>query len=148
MDQSKLKTIAYMGGGLALIVGGLIYVLLSDLLLLNTAQWLFFGIAFAFGSGFAMILSESLKSKAKWFYIVKGIAVACAIMFIVAIFLYAAHARSAANIAEVIKVKGYTTPKTKSLITLIEVFGLVFGFAGIAAQGADIALNAVYGIDD
>ena len=148
MDQSKLKTIAYMSGGLALIVGGLIYVLLSDLLLLNTAQWLFFGIAFAFGSGFAAILSESLKSRAKWFYIVKGVGVACAIMFIVAIFLYASHARSAENITEVIKVKGYTTPKTKGLITTTEVFGLVFGFAGLLAQGANITLNAVYGIDD
>ena len=142
--QSLLKGIACAVGGLAVIAGGLFYLLVSDLYLLNSSQWLFYGSVCAFGAGLACLLSEGLRRKHTWFYVVKGIAIAVAILFVVVAFAYKGHC----DVASVVKIKGFTTAKVNSIVSLVSLVSSILGFVGIAFQGCGIVLNLIYGIDD
>lgn len=144
MDQSKLKNIAFASGLIAILFGGLFYILVTDLLLMNTAQWLFFGIICAFGSAAMLVISETFKHRPMWFYIFKGLGVAFAIGFIVVMFLYV----GSVNVDAIVKTKSYTTAKTLSLANMVRIVSLIFGFISIAAQGCGITLNIIYKIDD
>ena len=142
--QSLLKGIACAVGGLAVIIGGLFYILVTDLYLLNSSQWLFYGSVCAFGGGLACLLSEGLRHKKAWFYVVKGVGVACVIAFIIIAFAYRGHC----DIQGVIKVKGFTTAKVNSIISLVVTVSSIFSFIAIAFQACGITLNVIYGIDD
>lgn len=145
MNQSKLKTLSLLIGGLALIVAGLFYTLVTDLYLLNSAEWLFLAIFTALGSGFCAILSDSLRNHHKWFYAVKAIGLACGIAFIVIIFSYVAKVDIRAI---VLAKRNVTTTKITSTVKFVETVCLIFGFIGCIAQVGNIALNVVYKIDD
>ena len=142
--QSLLKGIACAIGGLAVIAGGLFYILVTDLYLLNSSQWLFYGAVCAFGAGLACMLSESLRHRATWFYIVKAAGIVAAILFVVIAFAYKGHC----DVSSVVRIKGFTTAKVNSLVSLVSLVSSILGFVGIAFQGCGIVLNLVYGIDD
>ena len=148
MNQSKIKTLLFTIGGLTLIATGLFYILITDLFLLNTAEWLFAAIFVAFGAGFSTILSESLKNKHVWFYIIKSIGIVCSFAFIVVLLNYAAAASAPANILTIVKTKGYKTAEALSLIKVVKNICLVFSIFGITCQVANVVLNIVYKIDD
>ena len=144
MDQSKLKVIACAVGGLTVIVAGLIYLLVTDLYLLNSSQWLFYGAVTSFGAGLACLLSEGLRHKKIAFYVVKVLAVACLIAFILVILSYKSHC----DISEVVRVKGYQTLKVNYLIFFVTVSSFSLSVIGAIFQGCGIILNLIYGIDD
>jgi hypothetical protein len=148
MNQSKIKALLFTVGGLTLIATGLLYILVTDLFLLNTAEWLFAAIFVAFGAGFSTILSESVKNKHVWFYIIKSIGIVCSFAFVLVIFKYAAAASTPEALLTVVKTKGYKTAEVLSLINLIKNICLVLSIFGIACQAADVVLNIVYKIDD
>lgn len=144
MDQIKFKSLSYLIGGLAMLVAGLFYILVTDLKLLNTAEWLFIAIFTAFGSGFCAILSESIKHKHLLFYILKYIGFVCSIAFIIIIFSYTASI----DILNIVKVKGVKTADVQSTVNFVKIFCLFFAFIGSIFQAGNIALNTMYGIDD
>ena len=142
--QSLLKGIACAVGGLAVVLGGLFYLLVTDLYLLNSSQWLFYGSVCAFGGGLACLLSEGLRHRATWFYVVKGVGIAATILFIVIAFAYKGHC----DVANVVRIKGFTTAKVNSIVSLVSLVSSILGFVGIAFQSCGIVLNVIYGIDD
>ena len=112
--------------------------------LLNSSQWLFYGAVCAFGSGIACLLSEGLRHKKNWFYVVKGIAIAVTILFIVVIFAY----KNQCDIQAIVFGKKYTTAKANAILLTTTLVSVISGFLGLLFQTGGIALNLVYGVDD
>ena len=88
MNKGLLKNLTFFIGGIALLVTGLLYVLITDLYLSNTSVYLLLGIILALSGSICFILSDSFKGKLKVFYILKGIGIFMSIGFIVFLFLY------------------------------------------------------------
>lgn len=146
MTQSLVKKILLSVGG-ALILGiGLMYILITDLYLKNTANWLFLSIFTAFGSGACIFLSESIKHKPIIYYIIKGLGVVFAIAFIIIVLQYVSNAN--ANIGEIVRVTEKQTVQIQSTLNGISIACLVVGIASIACQIANIVMNIIFGIDD
>lgn len=144
MDQNKLKAISIGVGGLSVILSGLLYVLITDLYLLNGASWLFIAIFLAFGGGFCTLFSESLKHKPVWFYVLKGLGIACSIAFLIVIFVYA----SKVDVTAIVKTKSVKTTYVNNMLLVIKIICTAFTGIAICGQGANIALNVIYKIDD
>lgn len=144
MDQSKVKGIACAVGGLAVILSGLFYILITDLYLLNSSQWLFYGIVSAFGSGLCCLLSEGLRHNKTLFYILKGVGVLLFALLVVVIFSY----KNSVSVESVVRVKQYTTVKVNNLVKLVTTVSAILAFIGLAGQATGITLNVIYGIDD
>ena len=144
MDQNKIKAITLGVGGLSIIVSGLLYVLFTDLYLLNGASWLFIAIFLAFGGGFCTLFSESLKHKPVWFYVLKGLGVACSISFLIVVFVYA----SKVDVTAIVKTKSVKTTYVNNMLLVIKILCSTFTGFAVLGQGANIALNVIYKIDD
>lgn len=78
----KVKTILMLVGGLLIIFSGLLYTVISDLVLVNNSTWLFLSIFTALGSGVCFLLADRFRNKKKLFYVLKGISLFLSIMFI------------------------------------------------------------------
>ena len=144
MNQTKLKAIACSVGGLAVILGGLLYILITDLYLLNSSQWLFYGIVCAFGSGLSCLLSEGLRHNKTLFYVLKGVGFALFAVFLVVVFAY----KNSVNVTEVVKIKGYTTTKVNNIILTVTLASSILGIIGGIGQALGITLNILKGVDD
>ena len=144
MTQSLVKKILLSVGG-ALILGiGLMYILITDLYLKNTANWLFLSIFTAFGSGACVFLSESIKHKPIIYYIIKGLGVVFAVVFIIIVLQYVSNA----DISEIVRVTEKQTVQIQSTLNGISIACLVVGIASIVCQLANIVMNIVFGIDN
>lgn len=85
----KVKTIAFILAFVLIAGIGLAYMLLSDFLLKNAAIWLLITTIFSIGSAVCIILSANYKEKPTTMYILIGVAILCAILFLVAIYFFA-----------------------------------------------------------
>ena len=78
----KIKNIFMLVGGLLIIVAGLLFAAISDLVLVNNSTWLFLSIITALGSGFCFLLADRFRNKKKVFYILKGVSLFLSVMLI------------------------------------------------------------------
>lgn len=81
------KRITYYLGGLAIILAGLLYLIMTDLTFGNTSVWLLSVAVCAFGGGICMLLSANFKEKVVPYYILKSISVVAGALLAVVIFL-------------------------------------------------------------
>ena len=79
----KTRSISFIVGATLLAVVGIVFLVLSDLGLKNKAVWLLVSVLLSFGSSIVCFFSETVKDKPKLVYLLKGIALALAIGFIV-----------------------------------------------------------------
>lgn len=85
----KAKLIVFILSFALIAAIGLTYILLSDLWLANAATWLLISSLFSMGSAVCIILSANYKEKPVTMYILIGVAILCAILFIVTIYCFA-----------------------------------------------------------
>ena len=85
----KVKTIAFILAFVLIAGIGLVYMLLSDYLLKNAAIWLLITTIFSIGSAVCIILSANYKEQPTTMYILIGVAILCAILFLVTIYFFA-----------------------------------------------------------
>ena len=146
MTQSLVKKILLSVGGVLAIGIGLLYILITDLYLKNTANWLFFSIFTALGSGACVFLSESIKHKPIIYYIIKGLGVLFAVAFIIIVLQYVSAAN--ANISEIVRITEKQTVQIQITLNRIATACLFVGIASIVCQLAHIILNIVFGIEN
>ena len=93
MLKSKIlpmvKLIAFIASFVLIAGIGLTYMLLSDFLLKNAAAWLLITTVLSIGSAVCIILSANYKEKPVTMYILIGVAILCAVLFIVTIYAFA-----------------------------------------------------------
>ena len=145
-NQSIIKKIALSIGGFLIAGIGLVYILVTDLYLKNTANWLFLSIFTAFGSSACVFLSESIKQKPIIYYIIKGLGIVFVIAFVIIVLQYVSATN--ANIEEIIKLTQKQTVQIQLTLNKIATACLFVGVASIIFQIINITMNIVFGIDD
>ena len=85
----KAKVIAFILAFVLIAGVGLAYMLLSDFLLSNAAIWLLLASVCSFGSAACIILASNNKEKPTTMFVLLGVALLCAILFIVVICSFA-----------------------------------------------------------
>ena len=155
-----MKNISFFVGGIAIMVTGLIYVLVTDLYLGNTSNYLLLGIILAFSGSICFILSNSFKHKIKVFYILRGIGIVMSIGFIIYLFAYTnAELYSKATYFKLFKKYDGKTiwflssnfkkgMQIAMSIKPIYITNIVLAIVGVVCQGANILLNAINGVED
>lgn len=146
INKSLIKKITLIVGGLLIIGIGLLYILITDLYLKNTANWLFLSIFTAFGSGACIFLSESIRHKPIIYYIIKGLGIVFVVAFVIIVLQYVAAAN--ANVNEIVRLTQKQTVQIQLTLNRIATACLFIGIASIVCQAANIVMNAIFGIDD
>ena len=85
----KVKWVAFILSFVLIAGIGLAYMLLSDYLLSNAAIWLLITTILSIGSAVCIILSANYKEKPTTMYILIGVAILCAVLFLVTIYAFA-----------------------------------------------------------
>lgn len=154
------KNISFLVGGILIMVTGLVYVLVTDMYLGNSSNYLLLGIVLAFSGSICFILSNSFKNKLKLFYILRGIGILMSIGFIIFLFAYMNTDLFSKNTYLKLfkKYSGKTIwflsnnfkkgMQIQCNIKPIYTINLVLAFIGVFCQGTNIALNAIDGVDD
>lgn len=152
--KALIKNISMIVGIAVVAVFGLFFILFGDLFLGATSGVLFLGIFFPLASIVFFVLSESFKHKQIMFYVFKGLAIALAIGFVVYVFYFMSTAASYAD-SKVYKAYGKYISENpgkgkddyigiiKGVCVTIGVFGII----GVLAQGANVVMNKLIGLD-
>lgn len=146
MNQSTIKKITLSIGGVLAIGIGLLYILITDLYLKNTASWLFLSIFTALGSGACAFLSESIKNKPIIFYIIKGLGILFIAAFVIIVLMYVSSAN--ANVSEIVRITGKETVQIQLLLNRVATLCLFVSIATAICQLANIIMNVIFGIDE
>ena len=89
MNKSVIKTVSFLVGGVTIAVIGFVFITVTDLYLHATSTLLFISVFLSIGSGIFFLLSESFRNKKKLYFILKGVAIALSILFILFLFAMA-----------------------------------------------------------
>ena len=133
MLKQLFKNVSFYASCLVVFLAGLIYVLLSDVYLGNTAGWLFISILLSFGSGICFVLGETFKEKRWLTFVLKGVAIALAIGFIVFLYMF-----KASDFCNSLMVQKHKIRDITIILTLI------LSYLAVIVQTANIVLNAIF----
>ena len=154
------KNISFLIGGIIIMVTGLVYVLVTDMYLGNSSNYLLLGIVLAFSGSICFILSNSFKNKVKVFYILRAIGLLMSIGFIIYLFAYMKTDLYSKNTYLKLfkKYSGETIwflskdfkngMQIQCNIKPLYAINLALAIFGAFCQGTNIALNAIDGVDD
>ena len=138
MAKILSKNITFYVGIFAMFVAGILYVLISDIGMGNSAQWLFGGITIALASNVCAIFGENIKDDNPTLCtVLKAIAIALAAIFVVYIYLF-----KNAPICQPANLK-FDDKKIAARDATIA-FSLIFGYISIVVQAANLALGLVF----
>ena len=146
MTQSLVKKILLSIGGILIIAIGLLYIVVTDLYLKNTANWLFLSIFTAFGSGACVFLSESIRHKPIIYYIIKSLGIVFVAAFLIIVLQYVSAAN--ANVDEIVSLTQKQTVQIQLTLNRLATACLFVGAASAVCQLANIIMNIIFGIDD
>lgn len=163
MNKTLLKNLSFFIGGITLLVTGLMYVLITDLYLSNTSVYLLLGIILALAGSICFIVADTFKEKLKIFYLLKGIGILMSIAFIVFLFLY----MKTEIFAQKTYLKLFKTWNGKTIwflsnkfqkndgvqaiqcnIRPIYIVNIVLAITATLIQGANVAFNALFGVEE
>lgn len=146
MSSQAMRLVLFLVGGLAVIIGGLVYVLITDLALINTSNWLFLGIFSSLGASVFTILSNNFKDKKWLFYLFKGLGILFSIGFVVVMILYPLNGVNPTAIKS--RRTSFTEQQIYDIAKLVSVLGIILGSISVVGQLGDLAVNLAFGIDD
>lgn len=146
MSSQAMRLVLFLVGGLAVIIGGLVYVLVTDLALINTSNWLFLGIFSSLGASVFTILSNNFKDKKWLFYLFKGLGILFSIGFVVVMILYPLNGVNPTAIKS--RRTSFTEQQIYDIAKLVSVLGIILGSISVVGQSGDLAVNLAFGIDD
>lgn len=147
MLKSRIKNITFLIGVLTMFVGGLIFIVMSDLTFKNNSGNLIITVLLCFGSAIIFFFANNFIEKPVIMYVMKGIGLALAIGLIV---YYHWFSTSEYYIAAVEKLRkaGLAKKKEYASAKASIVIALVFSYIGMAVQAANTVLMVVLKDDD
>ena len=139
------------------------YVLITDLYLSNSSVYLLLGIILALSGSICFILADNFKEKLKVFYILKGIGIFMSVGFIIFLFLFM-KTELFAQKAYLKLFKDYegktiwflssnfqsqnNVQKIQCNIKPIYVINIVLAVTAVLIQSANVAFNAIFGVEE
>lgn len=155
MTKSLLNKLTYFIGGTLIFATGMLYILLTDIYLPVKSAWLLIASIFSIGSAVCMLLSTNVQDERVKFIVMKSIAVALAIGFIVVVSLYL-------NTALTSTLKSNSTEYKNGIFTLVGIFkdsdrirtivmtviSIVLGSIALILQSTNLVLTILDKTDD
>lgn len=137
------RQISYLVGVIGMFVGGIFYVVMSDLSFQNTSDWLIISVLLSFGSAICMFLSVNFAEKPTILYLLKGLGVALGIGFVVFLHLFQTTDFYVSALDAMRKdIVEQGAALSMSVATMI--ISLVFGYTGLAGQIGNVVLTVVF----
>lgn len=143
MNKNLIKNILFYIGTFAMFLAGVLFVIMSDLSIKNTSDRLIVSVLFSFGSAIAFFLANSLADKPKAMYVVKGIALALAVAFVVYIHVFSNGQFYTAAVDKLIR-GGLSTQGQLATARATIILALILGYISTLAQAANIACVALF----
>ncbi len=142
MIKSLSKTITFLVGVLVMFLGGIFFMLISDLTFNNNAGNLIFSVLLCFGSAIVFFFSNNFNEKPVVMYVMKGIGLALAVGLIIYYHLFRV---SEFYLAAIEKLRRYGVSKASeyNAAKASVIVALVFSYIAAVAQAANIVLTAV-----
>jgi len=142
MIKSLSKTITFYVGVLVMFLGGIFFMLISDLTFNNNAGNLIIAVLLCFGSAIVFFFSNNFNEKPVIMYVMKGIGLALAVGLIIYYHLFRG---SEFYLAAIEKLRRYGVSKQSeyNAAKASVIVALVFSYIAAAAQAANIVLTAV-----
>lgn len=147
MIKSLFKTITFYVGVLAMFLGGIIFIIMSDLTFHNDSVHMIGTVLLCFGSAILFFFSNNFVEKPVSMYVMKGIGLALAVGLVVYYHLFSV---SEFYLSAIDKLKQYGELKAAEYAAgkASVVVALAFAYLGMAGQIANIVLTAVFKDDD
>ena len=155
-----ITNLSFFIGGITVMVTGLIYVLLTDLYLGNSSNYLLLGIVLAFAGSICFILANNFKNKKVVFFILKGIGIAMSIGFVIFLFTYTkTDLYNKATYLKLFKTRDGKTVwflskqfqgamQIATDIKPIYLFNIVLTFIAIACQAVNVGSHIITGVEE
>lgn len=147
MLKSRIKNITFFIGVLTMFVGGLIFVVMSDLTFKNDSGNLIITVLLCFGSAIFFFFANNFIERPVVMYVMKGIGLALAIGLIV---YYHLFSTSEFYLTAVDKLKkaGLAAKASYEAAKASIIIALVFSYVAAAVQAVNVALTATLKEDD
>ncbi|MBQ8433409.1 MAG: hypothetical protein IJX23_01195 [Clostridia bacterium] len=137
-NKELFAKIAYFVGAFAVVVGALLFVLLTDFLLKLGAAWMFVTIVLALGACVCQVLSDTYRDRRKTAIILKAVAIFLCVLLIAFMFIYMMTAFNGMdNPDNIFYIKKYTK-SNKSICTVVVIVTVVFSVLSIAGLTFDL----------
>lgn len=131
--KEMAKKITFLVGMLAAFVGGIAYMLISDLAYGNQAQWLIIATVLSIGSAICFFFSDNMKDFPKKQLILRCVGLALAVGFVIFVHLN--------TCLDFYKNVNFAKVSGRNASTIIS---LIFGYIGIVGQAANVTLLVVF----
>lgn len=137
-NKELFSKIAYFMGAFAVVVGALLFVLLTDFLLKLGAAWMFVTIVLALGACVCQVLSDTYRDRRKTAIILKAVAIFLCVLLIAFMFIYMVTAFNGVdNPDSIFYIKKYTK-SNRSICTVVVIVTVVFSVLSIAGLTFDL----------
>lgn len=147
MLKSVSKTVTFLVGVLAMFVGGILFIIMSDLTFKNNSGHLIIVVLLCFGSAITFFFSNNFAEKPIVMYVLKGLGLALAIGLVI---YYHWFSKTEFYLNAVEKLRRYGEEKATEYAGAKAsiVVALVFAYIAMLVQAANIVLTAVLKEDD
>ena len=137
-NKELFQKIAYFVGALAVVVGALLFVLLTDFLLKLGAAWMFVTIVLALGACVCQVLSDTYRDRRKTAIILKAVAIALCVLLIAFMFIYMTTAfKGMDNVDNIFYIKKYTK-SNKAICSVVVIVTVIFSALSVAGLTFDM----------
>ena len=137
-NKELFQKIAYFVGAFAVVVGALLFVLLTDFLLKLGAAWMFVTIVLALGACVCQVLSDTYRDRRKTAIILKAVAIALCVLLIAFMFIYMTTAfKGMDNVDNIFYIKKYTK-SNKAICSVVVIVTVIFSALSIAGLTFDM----------
>ena len=137
-NKELFQKIAYFVGAFAVVVGALLFVLLTDFLLKLGAAWMFVTIVLALGACVCQVLSDTYRDRRKTAIILKAVAIALCVLLVAFMFIYMTTAfKGMDNVDNIFYIKKYTK-SNKAICSVVVIVTVIFSALSVAGLTFDM----------
>lgn len=137
-NKELFQKIAYFVGAFAVVVGALLFVLLTDFLLKLGAAWMFVTIVLALGACVCQVLSDTYRDRRKTAIILKAVAIALCVLLVAFMFIYMTTAfKGMDNTDNIFYIKKYTK-SNKAICSVVVIVTVIFSALSVAGLTFDM----------
>lgn len=147
MLKSRIKNITFLIGVLTMFVGGLIFIVLSDLSFKNNAGNLIITVLLCFGSAIVFFFSHNFLERRVVMYVMKGIGLALAIGLVIYYHLFSVSEFYVTAVEKLFKGGLKYKNEYAGAVASIPI-ALTFSYIAMVVQAANIVLTATLKEDD
>lgn len=137
-NKELFSKIAYFVGAFAVVVGALLFVVLTDFLLKLGAAWMFVTIVLALGACACQVLADTYRDRRKTAIILKAVAIALCVLLIAFMFIYMTTAfKGMDNVDNIFYIKKYTK-SNRAICSVVVIVTVIFSALSVAGLTFDM----------